>query len=79
VDEVDPGAVHLGDELVEGVQSPLGAAPVVGVAPVREQLGEVAALGAVVPAGIGELLREPNVGRSDTRKGAVESMCAKAT
>src|SRR5699024_9731648 len=36
----------------------LGAAPVVLVAPVRDELGEVSALGPVVPARVGKLLRE---------------------
>ena len=58
MDEVHPRAVDLGDEVVEGVEHRLGAPPVVLVAPVLDELGEVAALGAVVPPGVGQLLRE---------------------
>ena len=55
VEEVHARAVDLGEEVVERVEPRLGPSPVVLVAPVREQLGEVAELHAVVPAGVGDL------------------------
>ena len=76
VDEVHARPVDLGEEVVEGVEHRLGAAPVVLVAPVRDELGEVPALGAVVPARVGELLREPgarraaHAGRRGRRRGS---------
>jgi hypothetical protein len=59
VEEVDPLPVDLGDELGHGVQAGLGRPPVVPVAPVVEQLDEVVALGALVPADAGDLVRQP--------------------
>lgn len=58
VKEVDVGAVDLGRELIEAVHARLARSPVVLVAPVRDEILEVAELGAVVPARAGELLRE---------------------
>jgi hypothetical protein len=59
VDEVDVGAVDGGEEVVELVQPGLGGAPVVRVAPVRDEVPCVSELGAVVPPRIGDLLGEP--------------------
>ena len=64
VDEVHPRAVDLGEIVVERVERRLRAAPVVLVAPVRDELDEVAALGAVVPSRVGKLLREARAGES---------------
>jgi hypothetical protein len=58
VDEVHARAVDFGDVVVEGVEHRLGAPPVVLVAPVLDELREVAALGAVVPSCVGQLLRQ---------------------
>ena len=59
MEEVHVGAVDLGAELVERVHPRLARAPVVALGPVRDELLQVLALGAVVPARVGDLLREP--------------------
>jgi hypothetical protein len=59
VDEVDVLAVDLRGEVVELVEPCLTGTPVVGVVPVRDQLPQEAQLGPVVPARVGDLLREP--------------------
>ena len=78
VEEVHAGAVDLGEEVVELVEARLASAPVVVVAPVGDELLQVAALGAVVPARVGDLLREagaPSRSRrsSRTRVGDVDA------
>ena len=64
VDEVHARAVDLGEEVVERVERRLGSPPVVLVAPVRDELDEIAAVGAVVPPGVGKLLREARAGEA---------------
>ena len=64
------GAVDLAREVFELVQAGLGLAPVVGVTPVADELAEVPELGAVVPLGTRDLLREarpPRGGRAGPR------------
>ena len=59
VDEVDVGSVDLGAEVVPGLQLRLVLPPVVLVPPVLAELLEVSQVGAVVPAGVGDLVRPP--------------------
>ena len=61
---MDALPVRLGDVLVERVDAGLGGPPVELVAPVGEQIGEVAALGALVPARTLDLVRQPGAGEA---------------
>ena len=58
VERVHSCAVDLGEELLVGVQARFGPPPVVLVAPVRHELVEVRAVGAVVPSRVGNRGRQ---------------------
>ena len=67
VDEVDAHPVHGGPELGEGVDRPLLDPPVEARSPVAGQLFHVVQVGAVIPAGAGDLVGPAGAGQALTQ------------
>ena len=59
VDEVDAGALDIHLEMREAIHLALVGAPVVARAPILNQLFEIREVGAVGPAGVGDLSGQP--------------------
>ena len=62
MDEMQPRSVDLGDEVVERVEPLLAATPVVGIAPIVDELAQVFEINAVLPPPGGSRFGKPSPG-----------------